>query len=515
MLVFPGREPLQMKFRSAQLSRDVVHLIKGGKYDEAADRMLFSGIPVNEGYRMLANCPRALARFLLKSSRMKSISVAAKQILSHLYIETALFVASQSKGNDRLAAMKKVINFIRKNKNFLSERAVVQMVRQSGEAAIMNNVLLVFGNERQIINNILASGSAKKLESFILHVPIEQQRWVFMKLAESNIGKLTHILSAEEKPQMDAIFDAIVSLVLKAQTVNKALCTSLLNTFAGEDKRGKMLGPHYQLLFIFWALLKKKDKIEAFYKTKEFASMDKDFIVGYLVNKKMYEMAAQVCAHVKGRHVFAVRFALMESMELALDLLSGPLAKEPDARECWLEVLKLCSNEKTKPKDCDWGRLVYAADASAKVNLDDVFPLVPPDMPMDALHVALAGTVQRSSDDMKYNEDVRSSIEKRATKERKLMNTQKHQPLRITRDKITCYVCGRLATDSPFEVFPCGYAFHVTCYLNSNLPGDFSSRDAMTSSCPACGIVSLDILDKPFVDWEKDKDKLAKWRVPV
>ena len=30
-----------MKFRSAQLSRDVVHLIKGGKYDEAADRMLF------------------------------------------------------------------------------------------------------------------------------------------------------------------------------------------------------------------------------------------------------------------------------------------------------------------------------------------------------------------------------------------------------------------------------------------------------------------------------------------
>ena len=120
---------------------------------------------------------------------MKSISVAAKQILCHLYIETALFVASQSKGNDRLAAMKKVINFIRKNKNFLSERAVVQMVRQSGEAAIMNNVLLVFGNERQIINNILASGSAKKLESFILHVPIEQQRWVFMKLAESNIGK--------------------------------------------------------------------------------------------------------------------------------------------------------------------------------------------------------------------------------------------------------------------------------------------------------------------------------------
>lgn len=496
------------------MPHEAVRFIKAGKYDEAADLMLFAGVPINEGYRMLSNSPRALAHFLLKSVRVARGSAATKQLACHLYVETQLFVLSRSKGEEKCAEMKKLVNFVRKNKSFLSERTVIRMIEESGEFQIMNHVLLAFGDEKQIVANIMVSGNYKNLENFIAHVPVQQQRCVCMRLAESHIHKLTQVLSASEKPSMDAIFDAIVSLVLKAQTVDKALCASLLKVFAAEDRGGKMLGPHYQLLFIFWALLGKKEKIDDFSSTPEFASMDKDFIINYFVHKKMYAMAANVCAHVSGRHVFAVRFALMESLELALELLSGPLAKESDSRECWLEVLKLCSDRKTTPKDCDWGRLVCAADASGRVNLDDIFPIVPPDMPMDALHVALASTVQRSSDVMKANEDVRVAFEKRSRKERKVINEQRFKPLKVRRDKISCFVCGRVATDSPFEVFPCGHAFHVACFLNSNLPGDFSSRQAMTSSCPACGVVSLDILDKPFIDWEQEKKEVAKWKVP-
>ena len=224
----------------------------------------------------------------------------------------------------------------------------------------------------------------------------------------------------------------------------------------------------------------------------------------------MYSLAAELYAHVEGRHQLAVDYALRESEMFAINLLKGHALREsPDIATLWVQLLKSC-RDNSKHKNYAWNDLISAANQSGVLTLDDIFPLIPKDMPMESLNTIIAEAVQRSSDEIKSCEELRTKIEARANTQREILNTPNLKPLEINPLEATCFLCGQIVCDSQFEAYPCGHVVHTSCYLNSADTQDIST---LSESCPACGTASLVILDKPFVD-EDDKAEAQKWYVP-
>lgn len=515
MSLFPDKPLLRTRVMRATLPKVVADHIKSGDYTAAADALCQSGISFNEAVRLICNSPRTLAAYLYNQSNNVNASPAAQQIICHLYLQTALFSLSALPRAEKDQEMARIRKFFEDNRASLSKKLVMKYIRDSGETSLTYDALLAFNDYEGVVDYLMSIGDYVNLPKFLLLVPVEQQRWVFMRFARKETMKLTEFLDSKNKPSMDAIFDTFVTLSLTAPKIGDVLQSNTLENFEEFERTGKLVEPaHYHLLFIFWSLLGYNDKIEKFYQTPAFKIMDKDFIVTYLVTRGMYSMAADIYARVDDRHILAISYALKDSMKKTLFLLQKMLAKAHDARACWIHALKMCSNPDTKPADCDWAELICAADKSKMVTLDDIFPLVPPDMAMDSLHMVIANAVQLSSNDMKKSEETRRRIEERADVQRSIVNNQKTKPLEIDPIDAMCFICGQPACDSAFAAFPCGHICHTACYLTSGGSCEVRSLATLGESCPACGTASLVILDTPFVDQKAELAEIRRWEIP-
>lgn len=515
MSLFPEKPLLRTTVGRATLPKVVADHIKAGEYAVAADALCQSGLQFNEAVRLICNCPRVLSEYLYRQSTNMNASPAAQQIICHLYLQTAMFSLSALPRAEKDKEMARIRKFFEDNRGCLSKKLVMKYIHDSGETSLTYDALLAFNDYTAIVDYLMSIGDYVNLPKFLLLVPVEQQRWVFMRFARKETMKLTEFLDSKNKPSMDAVFDTFVTLSLTAPKIGDVLQANTLENFEEFDRTGKLTEPaHYHLLFIFWSLLGFNDKIEKFYQTPAFKIMDKDFIATYLVNRGMYSMAADIYARVEDRHILAVSYALKDSMKKTLFILQKMLAKAHDARACWIHTLKMCSNKDTQPKDCNWAELICAADKSKMVTLDDIFPLVPPDMPMDSLHMVIANAVQLSSNDMKKSENTRRKIEARADIQRGIVNNQKTKPLEIDPLSALCFICGQPACDSAFEAFPCGHICHTACYLTSGGSCEFRSLATLGESCPACGTASLVILDTPFVDLKTEQAEIQRWAIP-
>ena len=250
--------------------------------------------------------------------------------------------------------------------------------------------------------------------------------------------------------------------------------------------------------------------------------------------KKMFTLAAELYAYTRNRHSLAIKYALRDSEIYAMNLLQNPpLSKASDISSLWIQLLKTLRDSKDNKK-YSWSDLIAGANKSGALTLDDIFPLVPTDMPMDSLNAIIAEAVQRSSDEIKSCEELRSKIEQRASIQRDILNKPNLKPLEINPIEATCFLCGQTVCDSRFVIYPCGHVVHTSCYMSSvdtkhltaSLPKDddtpyrknqngeqFEEEDPVKLSCPACGTASLSILNKPFVTAD-DAKEAEKWLVP-
>ncbi|OHS99383.1 hypothetical protein TRFO_34150 [Tritrichomonas foetus] len=510
MSLFVKKPLYQTNYLFSTLPNDIIQMIEEKEYDSAAESLITQKIPFNAALRMISNCPKVLISYLYKQSSMFIASPVSQQIIWHLYLQTALFNLDSNE-------TKRVITFLNEHKHGLDRDLVLKWVLQSGEMNLIQAACLAFNDYTTLVQYLMSNGQNSLILQYILNIPDIKQRSAFLRVLPVQTMQLTEFLSTAEKPPIEAIFDTFVQLSLKVSSYEVQILRENIGiniqTFY---ENGMFTEPaHFHVYLIYLIHMNKTANIRAFFDTPEFSLIDKDFIVKYLTRHNMNSLAAELYAHVEGRHSLAVEYALRESEIFAINLLQSPLLKNSnDIYSLWIQLLKACSENEEKetgnPKKYAWADLVSAANNSGHLTLDDIFPLVPADMPMDSLNTIIADAVQRSSDEIKSCEELRKKIEERATIQRDILNKPDLKPLEINPIEATCFLCGQIVCDSQFEAFPCWHVVHTTCYLSSV---DTQNMEHLTDSCPACGTASLVILDKPFVNPE-DKAEAAKWYVP-
>jgi hypothetical protein len=260
-------------------------------------------------------------------------------------------------------------------------------------------------------------------------------------------------------------------------------------------------------------LLEQTAQIQELLKTPCFDIIDKDFIVSFLVRHKQYALAADIYAKVPDRHLMAVKYALKKSFAKACEVLEGPLSRARDANACWLWALKTCAGPEAPP-DCDWERLITGANRKGRIMLDDIFPLVPSNMELDAIHNLVTKAVQRTSAGIQQREKLRIAIEQKAEEQRAIINSQPVKPVELMPSDVKCFFCGQPACDAGFVVFPCGHVIHITCFVSGKGQDDQAKLKELEKSCPACGSAALAILDTPFIDPAQKWEVYERWRVP-
>ncbi|KAK8888975.1 Vacuolar protein sorting-associated protein 18 like protein [Tritrichomonas musculus] len=505
MALFVNKPLYQKQYLSATLPDDIAQMIDEHEYDSAAESLITQKIPFNYALKMISNCPKVLTSYLYKQSSMFIASPVSQQIIWHLYLQTALFNLDPNES-------KRITSFINEHKQGLDKDLVLKWIFQSGEMNLIQNACLAFNDYTSLVQYLMSSGRHQNILQYTLNVPTILQRAAYLRILPFQTMQLTEFLSNVEKPPTDAIFDTLVQLAIQVPSYeNIALRENIGINIQTFYELGLFTEPaHFHVYLLYLIFANKTQEIKAFFHTPQINLIDSDFIVKYLERKKMYSLAAELYAHVEGRHQLAIDYALRESEMFAVNLLKGHALKESsDLASLWVHLLKSC-RDTSKRKKYAWNDLISAANQSGVLTLDDIFPLIPEDMPMDSLNTIIAEAVQRSSDEIKSCEELRTKIEGRANSQREILNTPDLKPLEINPLEATCFLCGQIVCDSQFEAFPCGHVVHTSCYLNSVDTQDIAS---LSESCPACGTASLVILDKPFVT-EDDAAEQQKWYVP-
>lgn len=178
-----------------------------------------------------------------------------------------------------------------------------------------------------------------------------------------------------------------------------------------------------------------------------------------------------------------------------------------------------------------WKTLLETATTSYVLTLDDIFPLMPPDMNIDSFQGTILNSIkQYQEDNIRSNERIGQFVA-RAAQQREVVS--RGNQLVVELEPIaTCHICKQSVYKDRFLVFPCMHAVHVKCFLSNmhlyfrptmrlslislaaRAAKDEGQRDKLAAiirkSCPVCGELSINVLDKDFV-LKEEKEEREMW----
>ncbi|KAH0788138.1 vacuolar protein sorting protein DigA [Histomonas meleagridis] len=509
------KEPKLKDFTSFSI-QSAVKAIQAGEYDTAAETFLMQNLPFKHVMKIIANCPRMLMAYLYKRAAVLGASNSSQQIVCHLFLQVAIFELCKMDTKEKRKEVERIKQFITEYKQYLNQKIIMKYVFQSSELSLLQAACLAFGDYKTLVSYLFLVQDYGTVQNYILNVGDIMQRQAYMRFNRRDTMKFTESLDSD-KPGMSAIFDTFVELSLTIKDIQQQLQGNVLFIFNSYFDMGLFTEPHHILLyFIILAIMNQESLIVKLFEKPEFKILDKDYFVAFLIRRNMYALAAKVFARCHKRHNLAINYGVRDSMATTIGLLQGPLSTAKDSKQCWLQAMRLLGDREKAPPDTKFDKLIEAAYHSKKLTLDDMLPVIPPDMELSNLQLIIADSVQQSSSDIKESDEMRAKIEIRADEQRALVSTPNLSPMTIDPSQALCYICGRPACDSQFEAFPCGHLVHTSCYLLSIgcAQDDKEQISKLKESCPACGTASLVILDKPFVSYENDKEEIEKWLVP-
>jgi hypothetical protein len=541
-LLFPNKPLLGTKSCGVSFTYDIREKIEKEEYLTAADLILSMQLPFNQTVRLLSNCPKALAAYFFKYSASINPTPAQKQIVCHLFIETQLGVINSTLNNkEKTEEQRKLKEFINEHQNNLDPDTVIKLIKHYGETSLLAEICIIFKRYEMAIE-ALTSGSVikaniKQILGLILNLKEDKQRQTFLRfIAQSRKDLYEAIDESLKLENLDALFDTLAILVSISPYDVNIYQEDILKTFEVLRQEGLITKPiHYTMMFLLFILLKKDAQIEEFMKSKEFGIIDHDFIATYCASHGNAELAAKIYAKVPNRHVAAVGFLINTvfntqeqtiNLKPLIDLFKNDLRRADDLRDCWLIVLRKARSVSDKLTAKNWNDIVSEATKNRTLSLDDIFPLIPEGMSLDELHTTISSAVGQSSKTLAESEKVREQIKARMQEQRAIVTNMAMKPIELDPMDARCIFCGQSVCDSGFDVYPCGHVAHISC-LTSNMTtftkhqdiyGDLFNPEALTkalsASCPACGLVSLNVLDKKFVDEEYDYEAISDWDVP-
>jgi len=488
--------------------------------------------------------------------------------------------------------LKRISKFIVDNKNNLDADAVLKIISRAGQQqSLYCHAAETFGQYEEVIRYSFAIGDLGSIDKYINFVPQERQRQICFQFCKANSQKYLEMLNDNSIPiPLSVTFDTICNLVLNIpadlHNQGKALVLESTRSFVNLCYQNHLMNqPAYlHIYFLTLAFLEGSDS-EIAPLIKEFinnpaniAKIDADFLCNLLCQNGCWSLAADLYARVSNRHLNSINCAIHVGQSCALDLLyrsrhhrsetrsvkreqksskrekhvrssdshrskkereNGALSDAIDAAECWIYLLKLVADEKTRPKDADWPKLLKEVCSSKLVPLDEIFKIIPYDINLNSpdIQMVISEAVKAAGQQTKDSAKVRQEIEKRVNTERNIVVAPDTRSLTVDPCDALCCLCGQPAIDAPFDVFPCGHLVHMNCYL-ANMHDYFDCKtrlqlislanirnqkasnyseiaEKLTASCPACGTVSLAILDHPFVIPKEEDDEIVKWDIPI
>lgn len=543
MSLFPNKPLLKTRALSTRLPQNVIDMVNREEYDYASEVLILLNIPFTEAISMIYNCTELLLSYLYKRASFVGATPATQQIVCHLYLEQAIFhLSSLQNKTDADNERKKIAKFIRDYKTCLDSKIIYQLLDKAGEITLVEEACLAFSDWVGLLNCLCDhTPDINKLFSHVLNFSVEGQRFAFMQSVKNRVQNAVEKMDESDKPSMDAVFDFLVETGLKPWKSN--MQKLLYQIFLQFREIDAFQSPYEcAIYFLHMCLIGQKPEIDEFLNSPSANIIDKDYIASFLIQRGLFDLAADVYLHDPRRHRIAIKFAMKTSMEKALDFLTDKkkgIRGTPEAHDLWILVLKLCSNSETAPPDCNWEELIQKAYESKSVTFDEIFVYVPSNVPIDKLQKTIVRSALANHQVLSASEKRRKAIEARADEQREIVTKNQLAPLEIDPldEKATCFICGQPACDSAFDAFPCGHVIHMSCFLaNMHSYFDIDTRikllslaniagkegqdnlhqlaNYLTTSCPVCGTSSLVILDKPFVLEGMEKEDEAKWDVP-
>jgi hypothetical protein len=256
-----------------------------------------------------------------------------------------------------------------------------------------------------------------------------------------------------------------------------------------------------------------------------------DYALRHLERRQFFAVAGEFCAMIKDRHPMAVTYAVMDSIQAVLRLLQTSLSGAQDLRECWIRALEL---SRPTGDQHDWRGLLEKSTISRVVSLDDIFGLMPNDMPIEPFQLTIRRSLLESREKADKNAGEIRSLTERSGEQRAII--QKGPSIVLELDPLAaCWLCKLPIYSDKFLAFPCEHAVHIKCLL-ANMHMYFSPSeqlnlissaarcakdetkmsglaDIITRSCPICGERSLNVLNKDFVRKYDDRSR-ELWALP-
>ena len=517
-----------------------IQKIKEGEYTSAVKSIIQEEKPFNNIVRLLANCPHALAQYLKLFATDPKTSTAQKQIAAHLFVETQLGIISSEKSG--LAEnSKELTEFIEANKSYLDGDTVIKLHQHYGKINNLSKIARMFGKYEIAIEYEYKG----ELHSY-KYVPVEKQRQALLtktnqKKYETLKSKMDLLIHSSEivPDNFDASFDVLVNLIAQIPNLKANEDLSELEHFL--QLKTNSPKPIQITLSLLFQLMKeniitargKYDEIINGFTKKYYNKIDFDLIASYFIANQKYDIASKLYSHVNNRHLLSIRYMMEQifspntvskSIEPLKTLFKGHLSKAEDHKECFLLILKRAHQLGNKLNSSHWNALISMAHDS-KLALDDIFPLMPDNIPIEELHTDISKAVCNSSQSIQESEKIREEIKKRMQQQHQILAESTTEVIECDPQKTKCIFCDQRVCDAPFNVYPCGHAAHIHCFLenisyyfidddtNINILSNESILRELPKSCPACGLISLKVLKKKFLE-NDDKEDIEKWDVP-
>ena len=527
---------------------NIQEYIQNAQYGNAARSMLNMEIPFNQAILFLSNSPEALCEYLQLLIKEKyQEDTQKRKIVSNLYVNFMIPMVLFKSPSEKSSMTQSFLQFVRDNKDFIEKKNLYNSIMDTALRYILMECYLIYGDYKEYLQlyferspydqitkeewvrlfELMSKLDTKYQANFFKNFPVSFQKFIFKNWR-------TFI----KRPKMEALFPLLCDVIFKDEIDIEEV--NLLNPILERMYRGKDGGltsiAQKNLYYMMLARTNNQVKLDDYYKSSRFLQMPHDFLLRWLRRREYEVIASQLCSRLPDRHKLAITYGVIavnkqKSFRPLLDLLTSNLGGAEDRRTCWLRALEMTSNLKKKTdsnSEDGWKTLLETATTSNVLKLDDIFPLMPPEMKIDSFQGTILNSIKDyQADNQKSNDKINQFID-RAAQQREIINRGVH--LTINLDPLaTCFLCKQSIYKDRFMVFPCQHTVHIKCFLsNMNLfytaPEELNLislaskaaksetankmlSEQISRSCPVCGELAVKVLNKDFILREEREDR--------
>ncbi|KAH0790912.1 hypothetical protein GPJ56_005047 [Histomonas meleagridis] len=451
-------------------------------------------------------------------------------ILMNLYVSVAIPLLTTQTEEEREKSTKAIVKLVKTFPACFDKHQIYHICREISDDNLAQQMYLIFGDIWEYSMLMFEKKDYKSILNEISRLPEQRRVQVYKRFPPEFHLQMVNSW-ARDLPNSIAIFPMLCDMVF-AEIFNEAPVPKLQAILERMYTRRLLLNPpHRQIQYYLLVKSNSLSKMEVIYKHDLFQLIGFDYVIRHLEHRKLYSFAADFCAHIKDRHYSAITYSILDSIRFSLDLLVSTLKDAEDVRDCWMIALERSRNT---GDEYEWRNLLKTATTSGFLALDDIFPMMPVEMPIDEFQPTILQSIRKYQRITQQSKDKIEQLINRSNEQREVIRVGPSMACQMDPLAI-CWFCKGSVYKDRFLVFPCNHCVHVNCFLaNSHLYYTPVERLNLVSlsakamreekraiplanvicrSCPVCGELSTKVLNKDFAIKEEVTPR-KMWGLP-